>query len=82
MVLGMNLPAPPKKSKERGTPPAREETSISFNPTRKDVEGRKAQLSTPIDFELKRDMKSFAADRNMKLNELIEAAFKYYKANH
>lgn len=75
----MSIPAP---KRNRAEPPKREEAATSFNATKKSADGRKAQLNMPIDFELKRAFKEFAASRDMKQNELFEACFEYYKANH
>jgi hypothetical protein len=77
----MAIPAP-KRGNTRAAPPTREDAATGFDATKKAADGRKAQLNMPIDFELKRAFKEFAASRDMKQNELFEACFNYYKANH
>lgn len=45
---------------------ALEDTQHGFNPTRKNADGRKAQLNLYVDMEVKREFRSIAAANDMK----------------
>lgn len=46
---------PPKPRNTKGEPPSLEDTQHGFNPTRKNADGRKAQLNLYVDMEVKRE---------------------------
>jgi hypothetical protein len=91
------IPAPPKRNKGKGVPPQAEESGVSplrakgkgAPPplTRPSVNLGKAASGQPVPVNFKmsaefvREFKMFAAEHDLKLNELFEKAFYHYKEN-
>ncbi|EFW7662752.1 hypothetical protein FG999_11765 [Shigella flexneri] len=73
---------PPKRRNNKGEPPSLEDTQHGFNPTRKNADGRKAQLNLYVDMEVKREFRSIAAANDMKHGELLEAYQEFWKKHH
>lgn len=71
---------PPKPRNNKGEPPSLEDTQHGFNPTRKNADGRKAQLNLYVDMEVKREFRSIAAANDMKHGELLEAYQEFWKS--
>lgn len=73
-----------KPAKSKGLAPTLEQTSQGIETTSK--KGRESsggkQLLFNVDPEFHREFKAFATDNDLKMKDLLEKCFHFYKANH
>jgi hypothetical protein len=63
----------------KGTPPSPVETSNNLLKVQK---GSTVPLQLNIDPDIKREIRVYAAERDMDMSGLLVAAWQYYKENH
>ena len=68
-----------KRPNPKGTPPMETETRHNLE---KAPSGQNVPLTLKISPELRREIKGYANDHDLKINELIARVWEYYKEHH
>ncbi|NTZ48361.1 hypothetical protein C3Z09_22195 [Lelliottia aquatilis] len=75
---------PKRKPIDKGEPPKLEDTAAGIETTSKAGRGSAGgkQLLLQLDPELHREFKTYASSNDIKMKELFEKMFNFYKTHH